>query len=617
MPKPSKGARATETMLELFPQVEPKEPAKAPRKRAPARKKTTAPAVIAQPEPAPEEPKSPLKADLLATTVREPEADPLKADFRNFLFVVWKHLGLPDPTPEQYDIAYYLQHGPKKKMIMAFRGVGKSWIYGAFICWRLYCNPDWKIMVVSASKLFADSLSIFVKKLISEMPMLQHLQPGKDQRDSNIMFDVGPSRTSKDPSVKSVGITGQITGSRADEILADDIESLNNSATQLQREKLLEMIKEFAAVIKPESGYITYLGTPQSENSIYNSLPERGYEIRIWPAEIPKDVEKYQGRLSPFILELISKGAKPGDPVSPRFGSLMLAEKQAEYGRSGYMLQFMLDTSLADADRYPLKISDLIVMALDPRLGPAKVAWGTSPDLVISDLPNVALQGDRYHRPFFISTEMAEYTGSVLAIDPSGRGKDETAYAVIKILHGNLFVTAWGGFKDGFSENTLKSLAVIAKAHQVNFVIYEANFGDGMFGQLFKPVLARIHPATVEEVKHSVQKERRIADTLEPLMNQHRLVFDRKVVEEDHRSAPELKYCGIYQMTRLTRDKGALAQDDRLDVLAIAVAYWIEHMARDSDTAHRDHLEELRKQELEKFMESTIGFKPNSGMTWI
>jgi hypothetical protein len=123
-------------------------------------------------------------------------------------------------------------------MIMAFRGVGKSWVYGAFVCWRLLCNPDWKIMVVSASKPYADALSQFVKRLIDEMEVLRHLKAGKGQRDSLIMFDVGPARTSKDPSVKSVGITGQLTGSRADEIIADDIESLNNSATQNGRDAL-------------------------------------------------------------------------------------------------------------------------------------------------------------------------------------------------------------------------------------------------------------------------------------------------------------------------------------------------------------------------------------------
>ena len=47
-------------------------------------------------------------------------------DFRNFLFVVWKHLNLPNPTDLQYDIAEFMQHGPKRSVVMAFRGVGKS-----------------------------------------------------------------------------------------------------------------------------------------------------------------------------------------------------------------------------------------------------------------------------------------------------------------------------------------------------------------------------------------------------------------------------------------------------------------------------------------------------------
>jgi hypothetical protein len=561
--------------------------------------------------------------DLLGTTSHtspEPlvDIDPVKADFRNFLYLAWKHLGLPDPTPEQYDIAHYLQHGPKKKMIMAFRGVGKSWVYGAFVCWRLLCNPDWKIMVVSASKPYADALSQFVKRLIDEMDILKHLKAGKGQRDSLIMFDVGPARTSKDPSVKSVGITGQLTGSRADEIIADDIESLNNSATQAGRDSLLEAIKEFAAVAKPETGFITYLGTPQSEMSIYNTLPERGYEIRVWPARIPHDTEKYRGRLAPFILDMIANGAQPGHAVSPRFNDLDLLEREGEYGRSGFNLQFMLDTTLSDADRYPLRVRDLIVQTLDPRMAPAKLVWGNGPDNVINDVPNTALTGDRYHRPLWVSEEMAEYTGSVLAIDPSGRGKDETAYAVVKILHGNLYLVASGGFKDGYGEDTLKALAVIAKTHTVNEVIIEANFGDGMFSQLFKPVVNRIYNVTVEEVKHSVQKERRMADTLEPLMNQHRLIIDRKVIEEDYRTSEQNPKVGlIYQLTRLTREKGSLAHDDRLDALSIAVAYWIEHMGRDTEQAAEEHREALLDKMLEEFAETVLGRQSNSGGTWV
>ena len=47
------------------------------------------------------------------------------ADFRKFLFVAWKHLNLPDPTPVQYDIAKNIQHGDKRMIVEAFRGVRK------------------------------------------------------------------------------------------------------------------------------------------------------------------------------------------------------------------------------------------------------------------------------------------------------------------------------------------------------------------------------------------------------------------------------------------------------------------------------------------------------------
>lgn len=544
------------------------------------------------------------------TTSLTPEVSPILLDFRNFLYLVWKHPGLipgePDPTPVQYDIATYLQKGPKRSVIEAFRGVGKSWITSAFVCWLLLNNPKLNILVVSASKDRADNFSTFTKRLIADMPILAHLKPRKGQRDSAIAFDVGPAGASHSPSVKSVGITGQLTGSRADVIIADDVESLNNSMTVTLREQLAERIKEFDAVLKP-GGRIIYLGTPQSEMSIYNRLPERGYEIRVWPARIPENVEKYQGRLAPYIGRMIDNGAKPHDPVDPmRFHDLDLLEREASYGRSGFALQFMLDTSLSDQDRYPLKFRDLIVMPLDPRMAPAKLVWSNGPEHRIENLEMVGLAGDAYYRPMWLAPEMAEYTGSIMAIDPSGRGKDETTYAVIKILNGWLYLTASGGFKEGYSEATLKGLSVVAKQQNVNKVIVEGNFGDGMFSQLLKPIMGRIHKCEIEEVKHSVQKERRICDTLEPIMNQHRLVICQSVIERDRKLTENPVNQLMYQLSRITRDKGALKADDRLDVLAMAVAYWSDAMARDTDKAHEEHLEDLRNKEFELFIEQAL-----------
>lgn len=547
-------------------------------------------------------------------------------DFRNFLFMAWDHLNLPDPTPIQYDIAEYIQNGPKRRVVQAFRGVGKSWITSAYVCHQLMLDPTKNILVVSASKQRADDFSTFTLRLITEMPVLKHLKPTESQRNSKIAFDVGPAPASHAPSVVSKGITSQITGARADLIIADDVESLTNSQTSTMRDKLSEAIKEFDAVLKPD-GNILFLGTPQTEASIYTTLQERGFKNRIWPARYPKtsQIKRYGDTLAPTILQKLEEDEELlGQPTDPkRFDAEDLMEREASYGRTGFALQFMLDPSLSDGDRYPLKLSDLVVMSLNPREGPQKPIWASSAENMITDLPNVGMPGDRFYGPVTLGDgSWASYTGSILAIDPSGRGADETAYAVVKMLNGFLFVTDAGGLPGGYSEDTLKRLSMIAKEQEVNLIRIESNFGDGMFTQLLKPVLAKIYRVSCEEVKHSVQKERRICDTLEPVMNSHRLVIDRKVVEKDYDSTrhlpPEkaLRYQLMYQMSRITRHRGALAHDDRLDVLAMAVSYWTEQMAQDADeqiNARKDR--ELRDQ-LENFMKNSIGRRPSPD-TWM
>lgn len=540
-------------------------------------------------------------------------------DFRNFLFLVWKHLNLPNPTPVQYDLADYLQSGPRRRQVQAFRGVGKSWLTVAYVLWRLLLDPQKKVLVVSASKNLADNFSTFCFQLISTMPMLAHLRPSPDQRTSKIQFDVGPAKESKDPSVRSVGITGQITGGRADLIVADDIETQNNSLTQEARDKLAEAVKEFDAVLKP-GGEIVYLGTPQTELSIYNQLPSRGYDIRIWPARYPDEswTKRNGPRLAPLLAAaLAEKPELVGLPTDPqRFSELDLAEREASYGRSGFALQFQLDTSLSDVDRYPLKLSDLIVMDCNESLAPEMLVWSSDPKLVWDDtVPCVGLTNDRYYRPLQVSAKDVHwipYQGAVLAIDPAGRGADELGYAVVKTLNGFLFLTAAGGLKGGYNEQNLEWLAGLAKRQGVNQVVYESNFGDGMFGELFKPVLARIHPCGIEEVRHSRQKELRIIDTLEPVMNRHRLVVDPAVIRHDYNSVQGYggdasTFMLFYQMSRLTRERGCLRHDDRLDALAIAVSYWVESMAQDERKKMSSRREKLLQNELTNFKKHVFG----------
>lgn len=549
----------------------------------------------------------------------------LKDDFRVFLWFIWQHLGLPDPTAVQYDIAGFLQHGPRRLIIEAFRGVGKSWITAAFLLWCWYRDPDVKIMAVSASKTRADDLSNFCLQLIREVPLLSHLAPGREQRNSRIIFDVGPSKTSKDPSMKSVGITGQLTGSRADIILADDVEVPSNSLTQGQRDKLSELVKEFDAVLKP-SGRIIYLGTPQTEQSLYLTLATRGYSVRIWPVRFPRLAKLngvYGDRLAPFI-----KGPLDDDPtlewapVEPtRFPEADLLEREASYGRAGFALQFMLDTSLSDADLYPLKLKDLLVWSADPERAPMSLTWGDTVEARLGDYEQVGMNGDRWLKPIFVDKEFAKFTGTVCYVDPSGRGKDETAWAIVKILHGWLYLVCVGGSLNGYDESTLKQIAEDCKRWKVNHVLCEPNFGDGMFTKMLQPVMRNIYPCTVEDADRATgQKEKRIIDVLEPVMMQHRLVVTPEVILDDQKPdrypdlSPDqrLKYRLFYQMTRLTKEKGALGHDDRIEAVAGAVRYWVEQMAVDQKSKIEEAKDAALKKELQRHMDHVLGAKPGS-----
>ena len=556
-------------------------------------------------------------------------------DFKKFLYLTWKHLNLPDPTPIQYDIADYLQHGPRRKVIQAFRGVGKSWITSAYVVWRLRCDPQVNFLVVSASKNRADDFSTFTLRLINDMPLLECLIPKDGQRNSKISFDVAPALADHAPSVKSVGIYGQLTGGRADEVVADDIEVPGNSATQMMREKLSNAIKEFDAVLKP-GGRVTYLGTPQTELSIYNLLDDRGYETRIWPALFPtgEQAEGYGRRLAPKIsaaMERFGEGitGKPTD--RKRFTETDLMEREASYGRSGFALQFMLDTSLSDANKYPLKLRDLIIQHCPRDVAPEQVCWASNPELVLNEYGNPGLQGDRFYCPMWTSPNMLPYIGSVMAIDPSGRGQDETTWAVVKMLNGFLWCTEVGGCLGGYEDKNLKHLADRAGFHKVNAIVVESNFGDGMFTQLLTPYLNRVHPVQIEEVRNTVQKEQRIIDTLEPVMNQHRLILDPSVLStEEGMSYPGVSmdqivsYRLTYQMTRITRERGALKHDDRLDALAMAVGYWTQAMAQDAEKKVLEREDNLLAQELKTFFSTlknvcVVGrsFNPSIGKSFL
>ncbi len=499
--------------------------------------------------------------------------------------------------------------------------MGKSFLTTVYVVWRLWRDPNTKILIVSANETLATENATLIKMIIESQAgeaLWGSLRTPLGARSSTLAFDVGGCVPDKSPSVKVAGITGQITGSRSDILISDDVEVPKNSATEAQRDKLRELTKEYGAVAKPGSEII-WLGTPQTQESMYKALPSQGYTVRIWPSRYPlaDKLSTYEGHLAPLLVTDVERdpalgrtsgsplGGAPTDPA--RFHEQQLQTQELILGAASFLLQMQLDTTLSDAERYPLKTRDLIVTDVDSKVAPIRLAWGSSPEQVHKDLANVGFDGDRFHRPMFVAPEFQDFTGSVMVIDPSGRGKDDTAYCVTKFLNGFVFVRRWGGFRDGYSEVTLRSLAEIAGEEKVNRILVEDTFGDGMFRQLFEPYVRRRHPCEIEGYKRFTQKEVRILDVLRPALAQHRVVFDTAVVRNDL-AQPENVRRGMYQLTHLTSQRGSIKHDDRIEVLAEAVKAWADVLNADAHAAEAAYKRKAdEKWEKEFFSGTFIG----------
>ncbi len=522
--------------------------------------------------------------------------------FPTYLAYVYSHIGLPSPTPLQVRIAEILDEDPKRLILEAARGTGKSWIMAIFTTYRLLRDPDEKILIVSASGPKSIEIATFVRSLFENVPLLSHLKPGPQDRDSVLSFDVAGSKVAIAPSVSALGITSQITGKRATLVLADDCEVPSNSMTEVLREKLLARTGEFEALLIPDKpSSIIYAGTPQSLESIYNKLD---YPTRILPAEVPEDESVYEGKLDDWIM-LQGPAGTPTDKV--RFPTDVLLERKAGMGNVAYKLQFQLDTTLSDSERYPLKQSDMIVHPLSKTEAPATITYTGSKEHAL-DIPNLGFSGDRHHRAFSHSNESMKYDKIIMSIDPSGTGMDETTWCVLGVLSGNVFILDWGGTRLGYSEEALMILALKAEEYQVHEIVPEKNYGGGLFTELFRKTLVSVYPCTIiDDFNVKGQKEARILDNTIPLFTNHQIVFNedkvRAEVEWVQKNPVEnLQYSLMYQLTHMTYEKGCVAHDDRVDALAIACQY-ISHMVI---VSAESRLQDIKDKELEDWLYGNV-----------
>lgn len=544
------------------------------------------------------------------------EIERLLTSFPAYLAYIYSCINLPKPTGAQDRIATILGENRERLILEAFRGVGKTWITAAYATWRLLRNKNEKILIVSASGTKADEISQFTRRLFDEAPLLYHLRPNKrnGNRDSVVGFDVSGCSVAVSPSVKSIGITGQLTGSRGSLIILDDVEVLNNSMTEGMRAKLIQSVREVEALLIPDMpSSVVMLGTPQSIESIYNKLD---YPVSVIPAQVPEDPMLYEGKLDDWVL---TRGVA-GDAVDPeRFPLEVLMQRKAGYGNSGYNLQFMLDTTLSDANRFPLKLKDLVVMNTEIEECPLSVTYTGDSRNTITELANLGFTGDRYQSALRINERYAEYDLKVMAIDPSGTGADETTWAIIGVKNGLVYVLDVGGHHLAYSTEGMTLLAYKAQEYNVNEIVVEKNYGDGMWSSMFEPVLVSIFPRTVYDYQSRGQKEVRIIDTLEPITSNHKMVWSRDLIEREIQEGmadpKDLIRTTLYQYTHITRDRQSLVHDDRVDVLAIACDHIKHLVVVDPELMAARFKEEQKQTILDEYFAKTLAQYGNNGNT--
>lgn len=523
--------------------------------------------------------------------------------FDSFLWDVVTGLMGFECTWLQRDIADFLAYGPSWKMVQAQRGQAKTTITAIYAVWCLIHDPSYRVLIISAGSGMSKEIANWIIQIIMNMEELACMRPDRTRGDraSVESFDIhyllkGPE---KSPSIACVGITSNIQGKRADLLIADDIESKKNSKTALLREDLLTLTKDFSSICS--KGDIVYLGTPQSVDSVYNTLLGRGFTVRIWTGRYPTEAEEknYMGMLAPRIIENMRKdptlrtgGGPTGDRGKPTDEIMMteaaLTAKEIDQGKAYFQLQHMLDTKLMDEDRYPLKPGKLVFMTVPPERAPLEINWAPMQlNRVLT--PSGHPVNDQMFRAGSFSDEYAPFTGTHMYVDPAGGGQngDETAYAVTKFLASKVYLVAVGGVQGGYATPQLEQLTAIAEKWKPDQIDIEENYGKGALSNTWQPMLFKKHKCAVEDVWETGQKELRIIDTLEPVINNGRFVIEEDLIDQDWRSiqkydaASRSTFSFFWQLSRITRDKGSLHHDDRLDAVAGSVRHWTDLLVMD------------------------------------
>lgn len=549
-----------------------------------------------------------------------PNPQRLGDDLIYFADHVWHAMNWNQYAPlgwVEYDIYDWVQNGPSKQGVLAPRAHGKTHLITIMLpCWDWYKDANAKCLLVSKSKGHAKKSLSLIRDMLEKIEFLRHLSPGATELDQALMFDVRGAEPSRTPSLEAAGVESQLPGNRSGRILADDMETPENTRTSDSRDFLKAKFDELINIATYGDERINIVGTFHHADSAYKRLKAEGMAFRTWPICYPKADEMVMA-MAPLLRQKLDDGeASPGDIVDPdRYDTDYIAERKAK-GLTYWANNYMLLENLGDRDQYRLRLSDLIVHPCDRDVAPTKIIWGTNngqgQPTSLDNIRADGFPGDRFYAPvMFSNDDWAPYSVTRMWVDPAGKGLDRTGIAIVGGCMAHLYVKYLAGLEGGSGYAVLSHIALTARRHGATEIHVEDFAQQMTTAQLLEPVVRKyfveagqtdsdgiLHPkgwrCSVELTRPAggfQQKEQRMLSALEPVTHNHRLVVDPKVAANERFQ---------YQLTRLTGQRNCLGHEDELEALANCVALFVDDLRHDPEQMAKSHKDRQMDKELEE-----------------
>lgn len=236
-------------------------------------------------EPAPAGPDAPVWAPKTDAELLEAVRQKALHDLYFFAHTVCELGHNPNPkgprvTDDQRELCAFMQaeaEAPSKRIRAIFmpRGTLKTTILEAYVLWRLVKDPNYRILLYGEVHQQAQARMARIKRIITDCATFRRVfgdldgsKKGLPWNENVMTVGTREGGAVREGSIETAGLDVTVNARHFDEIIADDIESENNTKTKKAIEGIVEKI-QLLIPLADQGATLTFIGTFWSDADAY------------------------------------------------------------------------------------------------------------------------------------------------------------------------------------------------------------------------------------------------------------------------------------------------------------------------------------------------------------